>query len=317
MADLRDDLPKFLLEFELDEEQVRARRRESNMGSLILHLILIILIILQPKLFPTGPLVTPAMEQLARMQRVFVYLPPEPPKLEKLPSPTPSESNRIAVKPTLKIDPEKLRQLATPPPGQPNQPPPGAQPAPPAAKPATPQSQVARLESPTSESQQTTGRLPLPLTSASRSIEESIKGSAQGGGAPGTGGGLAGGLPDMRHRNFSTSEPVILSDTRGVDFGPYLARVLAAVRRNWYAVIPESARLGQKGKVVLVFAILKDGSLPPTQPIVTRTSGQEPLDRAALSSIVASTPFPPLPAQFTGEQIVLQFTFLYNLPIEY
>ena len=34
----------------------------------------------------------------------------------------------------------------------------------------------------------------------------------------------------------------VLSDTQGVDFGPYLSRVLDAVRRNWYNLIPEEAR---------------------------------------------------------------------------
>jgi outer membrane biosynthesis protein TonB len=38
------------------------------------------------------------------------------------------------------------------------------------------------------------------------------------------------------------------------------------------------------------------------------------LDRAAVAGISASNPFPPLPAEFRGEQIRLQFTFLYNVP---
>lgn len=316
MAEVRDDLPQFLLE--LDDERTRARRRESGMMSFIVHLLMIILILLQPKLFPPGPLVTPEMEQLARMQRVFVYLPPEPPRLETL-APAP-DSSRIAIKPRLQIDPERLRQLATRPSEQPSPPAPG-QPAPPPEKPARDSSQSARLEQlPGPAAQEPgAGKATLPLASAGRSIEESIRGTApgSGGGGTGSGGSLPGGVYEQRRGNFSTSEPLILSDTRGVDFGPYLARVLAAVRRNWLAVIPESARLGQKGKTVIVFTILKDGSVPPTQPVVTRTSGQDPLDRAALSAILASVPFPPLPTQFTGEHIVLQFTFLYNLPLEY
>ena len=62
--------------------------------------------------------------------------------------------------------------------------------------------------------------------------------------------------------NFSTEGPIILSDTLGVDFGPYLSRIIFIVRRNWYSVIPESARLGEKGRVGIVFEILKDGSVP-------------------------------------------------------
>ena len=111
--------------------------------------------------------------------------------------------------------------------------------------------------------------------------------------------------------NFSTEGPIILSDTKGVDFGPYLARIVYTVRRNWYAVIPESARLGQKGRVAVVFEILKDGSVPELR--LVGSSGAEPLDRAALSGIRASIPFPPLPEEFTGNHLVLQFIFLYNV----
>ena len=34
----------------------------------------------------------------------------------------------------------------------------------------------------------------------------------------------------------------ILSDTRGIDFGPYLQRILRDIRSNWYNLIPESAK---------------------------------------------------------------------------
>jgi hypothetical protein len=34
----------------------------------------------------------------------------------------------------------------------------------------------------------------------------------------------------------------VLSDTMGVNFGPYLQKVLHDVRANWYNLIPESAK---------------------------------------------------------------------------
>jgi TonB family protein len=118
--------------------------------------------------------------------------------------------------------------------------------------------------------------------------------------------------------NFDTPYPTILSDTRGVDFSPYLVRLLREVRRNWYAVIPESARfLGEQGRVVIVFTIEKDGSVPRGEPRVVAPSGRSHLDRPALAAIRTSQPFPPLPAEFDGPHIVLQFTFLYNLPLDY
>ena len=43
------------------------------------------------------------------------------------------------------------------------------------------------------------------------------------------------------------SQVQLLSDPMGVDFKPYLIRVLATVKRNWFAVYPESARFGLRG----------------------------------------------------------------------
>jgi TonB family protein len=101
------------------------------------------------------------------------------------------------------------------------------------------------------------------------------------------------------------------SDPMGVDFKPYLIRVLSAVKRNWMAVVPESARLGRRGKVVIQFAISKDGTVPKL--VIAIPSGAEALDRAAVAGISASNPFPPLPPEFRGSVIRLQLNFLYNL----
>jgi TonB family protein len=103
----------------------------------------------------------------------------------------------------------------------------------------------------------------------------------------------------------------LMSDPMGVDFWPYLVKVLAAVRRNWYAVIPESARLGRTGRVIIQFAINRDGSVPKL--VIAMPSGAEPLDRAAVAGISASNPFPPLPSDFKGSQIRLQFAFTYTI----
>jgi hypothetical protein len=54
----------------------------------------------------------------------------------------------------------------------------------------------------------------------------------------------------------------MLTPTEGVDFNAYIARVLASVKQNWYAVMPESARLGDRGKVVLQFRIMRNGVVP-------------------------------------------------------
>lgn len=111
-------------------------------------------------------------------------------------------------------------------------------------------------------------------------------------------------------RNASTLE--LLSDSQGVDFRPYLVQVLAAVKKNWMAVLPESARFGRQGRVAVQFAIDRAGKVPKL--VIAVPSGTEALDRAAVAGISASNPFPPLPADFKGGEIRLQLVFSYNMP---
>jgi outer membrane biosynthesis protein TonB len=47
--------------------------------------------------------------------------------------------------------------------------------------------------------------------------------------------------------------------------------------------------------------------------VIANSSGTQSLDRAAVAGISASNPFPPLPAEFPGSDVRLQFVFLYNV----
>ncbi len=104
----------------------------------------------------------------------------------------------------------------------------------------------------------------------------------------------------------------LLSDAKGVDFRPYLIQVLTVVRRNWLAIMPESARLGQRGRVLIQFAIDRNGAVPKV--VIAEGAGLDVLDRAGVAAISASYPFPPLPAEYPGDQIRLQLAFSYNMP---
>ncbi len=108
----------------------------------------------------------------------------------------------------------------------------------------------------------------------------------------------------------------MLTPTQGVDFNSYLQRVYVTVKRNWFAVMPTSVELGERGVVVLTFRIMKDGNVPSPEPVIQQNSGKEPLDRAAFSSVRASSPFEPLPAQFNGPYIELRYTYLYNVSLD-
>jgi len=104
----------------------------------------------------------------------------------------------------------------------------------------------------------------------------------------------------------------LLSDANGFDFKPYLLQVLASVRRNWMAVIPQSASMGRRGQVLIQFIIDRRGGVPKL--VIASSSGTEAYDRAAVAGVSASNPFPPLPPEFKGEQIRLQLAFNYNAP---
>jgi TonB family protein len=83
------------------------------------------------------------------------------------------------------------------------------------------------------------------------------------------------------------------------------------VRQNWYAVMPEIAVKGQKGRAVVKFTIVRDGKVKDLQLVLS--AGDQALDNAAQAAIKVSSPLPPLPEGFKGDQIVLQLSFLYNL----
>jgi TonB family protein len=150
------------------------------------------------------------------------------------------------------------------------------------------------------------------------SVADVAKAAVKRGAAGGTvisdlGGDPTPGLPPVPGTQGKTGNALeLLSDPMGVDFRPYLIRVLAAVRRNWFAVMPESAHMGMRGKAVIQFAIAKDGSVPKL--VIQSPSGSDHLDRAAVAGISASNPFPPLPAEFKGDQIRLALVFAYNMP---
>jgi TonB family protein len=100
----------------------------------------------------------------------------------------------------------------------------------------------------------------------------------------------------------------ILSSTQGVDLGPYVEKVLADVRRNWYHLVPAYAST-MKGKVTIEFAVLPDGRIAAMK--LVSGSGYDFLDRAAWEGIKATGPFPRLPEAFAGN-LKLRFRFLYN-----
>lgn len=116
---------------------------------------------------------------------------------------------------------------------------------------------------------------------------------------------------DNRQPNFSVNRPMILSNTQGVNFSPWLTAIYFRVRDNWYSVIPQVYRSGLQGVVVIVFDVYSNGKIVGLK--VVRSSGRSPYDRAAISSLKLSEPFPEFPPAFSQDQLTLQLTYLYNI----
>jgi len=305
---------------------------QSTASSVLFHAMIVVLVLLQPTLFPSRPPTTEDIEGARRLLGTL-YVPPDVVRLIP-PAPVPQ----------IRVDPRILRQMAPPdaiyqPPSEPAPGKVSPQPepresggprvdnsAPPVAQPPRTSPDMPQQPKFEPQKQENPQRSPftLPNLSAGRALDESLRGAAKnpGGQAGSFGGELprpdsgGGGGGNGSGSALAYGQMELLTPTQGVDFTNYLNRVLASVRRNWYSVIPESARMGEKGIVVLEFRIMKDGGVPAGEPQLVRGSGRDPLDFAAASSIRSSHPFEPLPPAFSGPFIALRFTFLYNLPIE-
>ncbi len=317
-------VPHLLIQ--LQDDLARSRRREAAWISIIAHLLLFICLWNLPLIEKTFGIHRAFAVPINPMQDKNVTFLPLPPDLQK-PTRKPntnvmSDKDRIAMSRHPQLDPNELRKiLATPPPGTPGMTGPRAA----APAPASPQGQAPGQQQQTPEPMQRpqfqsnqTAQLQAPPRpnnsfskfaaplSAGSAIQQATQAAAANRGGGGQGGDF--GLGTGAHgRQLGALE--ILSDTQGVDFGPYLQRILQVVRQNWYLLIPESAEM-KKGKLAIEFAITKDGQVADMRLVAS--SGDVALDRPAWGSITNSNPFPPLPNEFRGPYLALRFRYYYN-----
>ncbi|HUO34820.1 MAG TPA: TonB family protein [Candidatus Acidoferrum sp.] len=297
----------------------------TRIASVGVHVFLIVFLISIPKIFPYHP---PSQEEIRDASQLLgkIYIPPgeipkaPPPEpkvhitpkvLEKVAPPRPEEHAPAlppSPAPEARVQPrEDLPEAPTPHTSPTNPPPQTAQEQPPPEQPPV---------RPLFQQPSKPLNLGIPSADPSRTIQQGIQqgeshptgGSIYSGGGFPRGAGANAGGPGM------TSGVQMLTPTEGVDFNSYLQRLLAILKRNWYAVMPESALMGDRGVVFTTFQINRDGSVPYPDPTLERSSGRDPLDSAAMSAIRASSPFEPLPSQFKGPYIRLRIIFIYNIP---
>jgi TonB family protein len=96
-------------------------------------------------------------------------------------------------------------------------------------------------------------------------------------------------------------------DTKGIDFGPWIRRFVAQVRRNWF--IPNAA-MSFRGHVVIQFNIHRNGRI--TDVNVVAPSSIESFNRAAYNAILGSNPVEPLPPEYPDPVVLFTVTFFYN-----
>jgi TonB family protein len=334
-----DDVPHLLIQ--LQDDLSRARKREALWLSVILHFLVIILLWNSEKLMLLLPhrTVNLAIRTDADKNKdaTFLELPPDEQKLTRRPdAKVMSDKDRIATSKAPQVNHEELKKLLqSARPGRPGanvkQPPAQGQPAqnqgmqqPPQqqapqnteetnagpVQPTPPPDQSARMQPPPQA--RPTPNFNTAMTAGS-AIEQAARAAAESRGHYGSGEAGDYGMSRGRSGAKAMDQAEILTDTMGVDFGPYLTRVVQIVRQNWYTLMPPSVYppILKQGKLSIEFVILKDGNT--ASMVVHTSSGDVALDRAAWGSITNSTPFPPLPKEFPGKLLGLRFYYFYNL----
>jgi TonB family protein len=303
--------------------------REKLWIALIIHMLIAWYLFYGPKYIRHVRVIDPSVVMKQR-QKDFAFL-DMPPDVLKQPKPKPtniiSDKDRVAQSQHPTIDRKTLEELEamrraqqarpnpapaeqpspTPAPAQPQQQV-AQQPAP--ARPAQPlpQNNQARLEAPPPAAPQP--NFPTGPANPNEQMQQAMQNAMHNGGGQYSGqDGL--GAPSQHPGNQGAVD--VLSDTMGVDFGPYINRVIYDTKRAWYPIIPESARppLDKQGKVMIRFKILPDGTV--TDMHLEAPSGDVSLDRAAWAGITGAAPYGPLPKAFKGPYLELRFYFLYNI----
>jgi len=119
-----------------------------------------------------------------------------------------------------------------------------------------------------------------------------------------------GGKPSMSYTTVSNA-----AGSGGLSFGEggfgeryswYVAAVRNRISSNWL-LATISPNILRAPRVVLTFDVERDGHISNTQ--IIQSSGIEEVDRSALRAVLASNPLGPLPADYSGGKVSVQFYF--------
>ena len=119
-----------------------------------------------------------------------------------------------------------------------------------------------------------------------------------------------GGRPSMNYSQFvNTAGEGGLSfgeGNFGDRYGWYVAAVRNRISNNWL-LSTISPNLLTAPRVYLTFDILRDGTV--TNVLITQSSGIPEVDRSALRAVLAANPLGPLPPDYAGDKVSVEFYF--------
>ena len=303
--------------------------REGVLLSLVVHLVAILAIVMLPDLLPglfaaLAPDTSALEERMAALreqdanQRRFVFVQPRAEfEAQRAPqNPELSDRDRSIMTPYQRTpeptnplpysrgnSPERVDQPGTP------------EPPKPADRPADSGSTAREPGSPA----------PGQPGDEQRQIDDPVLRDLRGPSPPapsgnngiGSGGGLASALRDVTRyvpeqlfdnpQGGGQYSGALQFDTKGVEFGPWVRRFLAQVRRNWF--IPYAA-MSLRGHVSVSFNVLKSGAI--TDVSVVGASAIEAFNNSSFGAIVASNPTIPLPPEYPSDRAFITITFYYN-----
>jgi TonB family protein len=288
--------------------------REGVLLSVIFHLLMVITLILSPRLFQVDPEVARARalaiaQQRERESAKFVFVQPRL-DTEALKPPDRADSSdkdRAARAPEQAPKPENESPFArgNTPERVEEEPTPAARGQGPTPDPAA--GQQAQNTPPPPDS-------PSALQLPTPPVQNTPNGAS--GRAPVSGGSLGDALRNLQRyvQMYDNKEggggqfgPEIQFDTKGVEFGPWIRRFVAQVKRNWF--VPYSV-MANHGHVVIQFNVHKDGTI--TDLAIVGPCDIPAFNSAAYGALASSNPTQPLPPAYPADKAFFTVTFFYN-----
>jgi len=296
----------------IEDERARSRFRESIYISLFIWIAIAWIVLYGPRYLWHAPKLVTPFEVLHQRELTQLNLPSMHAPPPSVPRPQPKVDNRTLEHLRSMEPPPRPSAAETPKVAPPTPAPAIANNAPPAPAPALP---LPSAPQPTPKATQPLAEAPSPQpstkpnfntnSSADSSIQDAIRNAARN---PGGSGARSGNGESPL--NMGGAE--ILSDTQGVNFNPYLRRLIADIYRNWLPLIPEEARppLSKQGETLVRFTILPDGRIGGMW--LDGSTHDDAINRSAWGSITSEGQFPPLPSQFHGPNLELRIHYFVN-----